>query len=65
MKKMMVMSHAACVADNIHMSTFAVYIMHLCMIMTVTATIRTTQMTSKHSDCIMLALNVTSIVCPD
>ncbi len=63
--KMMVISHAACAADNIHMSIFVVCIMHLCVIMTVTATIRTTQMTSKHSNFIMLALGVTGIVWPD
>ena len=62
---MMVISHVTCVADNIHMSTFAVYILHLRVIMTVIATIRTAQMTSKYSDFIMLVLRDTRIVSPD
>ena len=45
--KMMMISHVACAADSIHTSTFAVYILHLCVIMTVTATIRTGQIISK------------------
>jgi len=62
---MMVISHVACVADNIHMSTFAAYILHLCVIMTVTVTVRMAQMTLNLSVSIMLALRDISIVFPN
>lgn len=62
---MMVISHVACVADNTHMSIFAAYILHLCVIMTVTVTVRMAQMTFKLSVSIMLALRDISIVFPN